>query len=300
MQRPARVFKVMPTQLVPVDAHLSSDQRQLLIARSLGLALGLTTRGPLASLELSQPSLAPVIEREANDVRYVIANRRILLDGATNFRDAGGRQGSGGALVDWRTHYRSENLARLSTHDWESIERLGIDLIIDLRHADESDLAPSKAPGHITIVQIPIVGNLAGHIDATRALLEGLVDRIDDAAMKAMYLDLVAQHEKDLMTAFELYRDHNQPVLVHCTAGKDRTGIVVALWQLSQGVSMRDIMEDYRLSSLYRTLPRFLTLRPDLLAADVDPRNIHSYLSTQNASLAAALAALDLNEFGYR
>ncbi|WP_298347591.1 tyrosine-protein phosphatase [Ferrimicrobium sp.] len=290
----------MPIQHVPVDAHLSSDQHQLLIARSLGLALGLETRGPLARLELSEPSPAPVIAREANGARYAIANRRILLDGATNFRDAGGRQGVGGALVDWRTHYRSENLARITAHDWESIERLGIDLIIDLRHADESDLAPSKAPGHITTVQIPIVGNLAGHADATRALLEGLVDRIDDEAMKAMYLDLVAQHEKDLMTAFELYRDHDQPVLVHCTAGKDRTGIVVALWQLSQGVSMRDILEDYRLSSLYRTLPRFLTLRPDLLAAHVNPRNIHSYLSTQNASLTAALTALDVDEIGSR
>ncbi|WP_298208102.1 tyrosine-protein phosphatase [Ferrimicrobium sp.] len=283
-----------PTPRLPVDAHLSSDQHQLLIAASLGIELGLPTNGALAALDLNRPSPAPVVEREANAVRYVIANRRIALEGATNFRDAGGRRGPHGSMVDWRTHYRSENLAGLTSDDWGILEALGIDLIIDLRHENESGLAPSKAPSGIAIVQIPIVGNLAGHVDATSALVNGLVDRIDDEAMQAMYLDLVSEHEQDLFAAFKLYRDHDRPVLIHCTAGKDRTGIVVALWQLSQGVSTREVLEDYRLSSLYRTLPRYLTLRPDLVAAHVDPRNVHSYLSTQNASLTAALNALDL------
>ncbi|WP_276970190.1 tyrosine-protein phosphatase [Ferrimicrobium acidiphilum] len=279
----------------PVDAHLSQDHRHLLVAASLGSKLGLRPIGPLAALELDDASCAPVIEREVDNTRYFIANRRIPLDGATNFRDAGGRRTENGDLVEWRTHYRSENLVKLTSRDWELVEALGIDMILDLRHDDESGLAPSKAPSSISIVQIPIVGNLAGHVDATSALLDGKIDRIDDDAMRSMYLDLVAQHGQDLLTAFELYRDHDHPVLVHCTAGKDRTGIVVALWQLSQGVSPREVLEDYRLSSLYRTLPRFLTLRPDLLAAHVNPRNIHSYISTQNESLAAALEALDLN-----
>jgi protein-tyrosine phosphatase len=279
----------------PVDAHLSQDHRHLLVAASLGSKLGLRPKGPLATLELDGTSFAPVIEREVDDTHYFIANRRIPLDGATNFRDAGGRRTENGDLVEWRTHYRSENLGKLTSRDWELVEALGIDMILDLRHGDESGLAPSKAPSSISIVQIPIVGNLAGHVDATSALLGGKIDRIDDEAMRAMYLDLVAQHSQDLLTAFEIYRDHDRPILVHCTAGKDRTGIVVALWQLSQGVSPTEVLEDYRLSSLYRTLPRFLTLRPDLLAAHINPRNIHSYISTQNESLAAALEALDLN-----
>ncbi len=279
----------------PVDAHLSQDHHHLLVAASLGSKLGLHPIGPLAEIKLDSASIAPVVECDVDDTHYFIANRRIPLDGATNFRDAGGRRAGDGDLVEWRTHYRSENLVKLSSRDWELVEALGIDMILDLRHGDESGLAPSKAPSSISIVQIPIVGNLAGHVDATGALLGGKIDRIDDEAMRAMYLDLVAQHSQDLLTAFEIYRDHDRPILVHCTAGKDRTGIVVALWQLSRGVSPRDVLEDYRLSSLYRTLPRFLTLRPDLLAAHVNPRNIHSYISTQNESLTAALEALDLS-----
>lgn len=279
---------------IAVDAHLTKDHRQLLIAASLGAKLGLSPAGPLAALATDGTTIAPVVEHEVGDLRYLIANRRIPLEGTTNFRDAGGRHTDSGDMIQWRTHYRSENLAKLTAHDWEIVESLGIDMILDLRHGDESGLAPSKAPSSINIVQIPIVGNLAGHVDATSALLSGKLEYIDDDAMRAMYLDLVAQHGQDLLTAFELYRDHDHPILVHCTAGKDRTGIVVALWQLSQGVRPLEVIEDYRLSSLYRTLPRYLTLRPDLIAAHVNPRNIHSYISTQNESLAAALEALDL------
>ncbi|WP_298404879.1 tyrosine-protein phosphatase [Ferrimicrobium sp.] len=281
-------------QCIPVDAHLSHDRRQLQISATLGTRLGLPCHGAVSTLDLQAAAAAPVVELVHGDTKYLVANRRLPFQGATNFRDAGGRRASNGAIVAWRQHYRSENLAKLTTADWDTIEELGVSLILDLRHPEESDLAPTKAPSNIKVVQIPIVGRLSGFSDATSALLTGKIVSIDDAAMVAMYLDLVSRHRQDLLEAFGLYRDSELPVLVHCTAGKDRTGIVVALWQLSQGVALREVLEDYSLSSLYRTLPRYLALQPDLLAAHVDPRRIHSYITTQRASLLGALDALGI------
>ncbi|MCI2974880.1 MAG: tyrosine-protein phosphatase [Ferrimicrobium sp.] len=278
----------------PVDAHLSENHRKLVVTASLGSRLGLSCHGPIASIDLPEPSVGPTVELTTGETTYIIANRRIPLDGATNFRDAGGRVSLDGTFVPWRTHYRSENLAKLTTADWGVLEELGIDMVLDLRHGDESGLAPTHAPSSIEIVQIPIVGNLKGFTDATTALLEGKIDTIDDAAMRDMYLDLVHQHRGDLLEAFKLYRDHEQPIVVHCTAGKDRTGIVVALWQLAMNIPVRDVLDDYSLSSLYRTLPRFVTLRPALRTANVNPGNIHSYIATQRESLLAALGALDI------
>jgi len=250
-----------------------------------------TSQGyPAVPAAPGQP-LAPV--RITHDgVGYAVAVRRIPLTGATNLRDAGGYDSVEGQPIPWRWRFRSENLSRLTPRDWEVLETLGVSSVLDLRTDEEFSLQPTRAPRGVEIIRMPIRGRLLGFDDPTQALLDAKITAIGPDDMRDMYLEMVAHHSSEFLEAAELYRSHPLPLLVHCTAGKDRTGIVVALWQLGAGVPWHDVVADYKLSSLFRTLERFLGLGVRLRESGLDPRSVHAYLSTHLACLEEALCAL--------
>ena len=91
----------------------------------------------------------------AGDVAGIPPSRTLGLSGAPNFRDAGGYAVDGGRLA-WGRLYRSGHLAGLTSADEAVLADLGLDLVIDLRRADERDLEPSKLPAGIAVFGAPI------------------------------------------------------------------------------------------------------------------------------------------------
>ncbi len=152
--------------------------------------------------------------------------------GALNFRDTGGLS-AGDAISRHGVLFRSGNLARLSDAGRERLRALGLRRIIDLRDDEELRFDPSLVDGlEVETVRVPMfVGSAASFFDEDlsladmyRALVDGAADRIVDVVRGVV---------------------SDQPVLVHCTVGKDRTGITVALTLAAAGVDEAAVVADY-------------------------------------------------------
>ncbi len=129
--------------------------------------------------------------------------------------------------------YRSGNLAQLDDAGVPALGGLGIRRIIDLRADDEVAHAPSRVGGLDVVTQrVPLfLGSVASFF-------------ADDVGLDEMYRRLVADSSAGVV---EVVRGivTDQPVLVHCTVGKDRTGVTVALALAAAGVDEDDVVADY-------------------------------------------------------
>lgn len=161
--------------------------------------------------------------------------RRIELAGLLNFRDVGGYPVAGGGSVRWRTLFRSDALHRLDSAGVAAVTGLGLRTVVDLRTQLEADYAPSPVCGRTT--HIPV---LTGDFQGVPLELDGL------------YRYFVDECGGQIGAAIaELCGDGALPALVHCSAGKDRTGVVIALILAALGVPDELIAADYALSGLY-------------------------------------------------
>ena len=179
-------------------------------------------------------------------------SRHIALQGASNFRDLGGYLGHGGRAVRWRVLFRSDHLARLSAADQQQMQALNIGRSFDFRGERESqDQAYQLA--HTQRYSLAIEPTLLQSLYAKA--LAGNPVTADDAvdAMHASYRGYVLQATDRFAELFAHLLAHDAPLVFHCTAGKDRTGLAAALILSALGVSKADIMQDYVLTNaLYR------------------------------------------------
>lgn len=160
-----------------------------------------------------------------------------------NFRDLGGYPGLDGRTVRWRRLFRSDTLSGLMEVDRESFLALGVRTVVDLRRPYE--LAEQG--------RVPDWGLAYHHIDPNHREWdenpwhEGLdVTRY----LVERYLDMVEEGAAGLARALTVLADaESAPAVVHCVAGKDRTGVVCALTLSLLGVSDRDIDADYTRST---------------------------------------------------
>jgi protein-tyrosine phosphatase len=164
--------------------------------------------------------------------------RRIPLDGLYNLREVGGYPTADGGTVRWRTLFRSDALHRLDEPGTAAIAALGLRTIVDLRTQMEVDGAPSALDG--VTARTAHISLLIGDLQALPLELDGVYRYIIDACGKT-----VGEAIK-LLCAPDAF-----PALVHCSAGKDRTGIVIALVLALLGVPDELIGADYSLSSVY-------------------------------------------------
>lgn len=163
--------------------------------------------------------------------------RHIPAEGTYNLRDVGGYRADGGA-VKWRTIFRSDALHRLTASGKRTIVDLGVGRVIDLRDRREITAFPDTLPESIEYVHHPIFPS------AHENVLRGLnVDRLTEL----IYLE----HADTLAQAISHMARHEAPTIVHCTAGKDRTGAVITLTLASIGVDRDDILEDYAVTEEY-------------------------------------------------
>ncbi len=176
------------------------------------------------------------------------------LQGASNFRDVGGYAAGAGHFRTGRV-FRSDHLADLNARDLQHLQGLGISRSLDFRGAHERERSPYRYDflvSHALTVEPTILPDLAA------MARQGQLDA--DTARKVMnktYTEFVTQHSATFAKVFDQLLDADAPVVLHCTAGKDRTGFAVALLHRSAGVQMDDVMHDYLLT-------RQLFRRPDL------------------------------------
>lgn len=165
------------------------------------------------------------------------AGRRIDLPGLYNLRDLGGYPTAGGTLP-WRTLLRSDALHQLGAAGLEELLALGLRTIVDLRTHVEAEIAPS-----------PLQQLAARHTHVS--ILGGDLQALPPE-LNSIYAFVVRECGGAIVDAIRpLCAPNAFPALVHCSAGKDRTGIVIAMILAVLGVPDDVIAADYALSGGY-------------------------------------------------
>ena len=172
--------------------------------------------------------------------------RRLELAGLLNLRDLGKYPTADGRSLRWRTLLRSDALHQLDADGLAVLASLDLRTVLDLRTEPETQFAPSMLDG--LAAQATHISILSGDLQALPLELDAIYRyMVDECA------DAIAEAIKVLCAAAAF------PALVHCSAGKDRTGIVIALVLAVLGVPDEVIAADYGLSAVY--------LDPDSTAA---------------------------------
>jgi protein-tyrosine phosphatase len=188
--------------------------------------------------------------------------RHLTFEGASNFRDLGGYPAGDGRMVRWRQIFRSNHLGHLTAADIEIVRGLGVRHAFDFRGRDERAAAVCLVE-EITVHSLPIEPTV---VAALRARLAAGTLSADAAfeIMRESYRNYVRLNTHSFRALFAHLLDDRAPLVIHCTAGKDRTGFACALVLHSLGVADDVIAEDYLLTNrFYRRDPSAGTDLPD-------------------------------------
>ncbi|TDE15692.1 tyrosine-protein phosphatase [Dyadobacter psychrotolerans] len=184
----------------------------------------------------------------------VVANRHFDFKNTVNFRDLGGLVTRDGKTVRWGKIYRSDNLSKLDAGDYQKFNDLHIATVMDLRTDHEIIGKEDRLPANVTYIHTPTVTDREGQIAQLRKkVLNGAISE-EQAKEQTIrfYEDAVTVNLDSMRSIIHRILDSEQPVLYHCSAGKDRTGIVSALILAILKVDRDTIVNEFLMSNYYR------------------------------------------------
>ena len=191
--------------------------------------------------------------RDQYGTEALAPERKLGMQGTPNFRDFGGYSTTNGGAVKWGYLYRSGQLSDLSDEDVALLDSLGLDLVCDFRRLEEQESDPSRLPAQNTpkIARLPITpGSNSSFFEQAQRELGDAQAMFD--FMVDINRDFVEQQSETYARMFrEILAQDDARFLVHCAAGKDRTGFAAAIILLSLGVSQERVMHDYLLTSQF-------------------------------------------------
>ncbi len=177
------------------------------------------------------------------------------LGGARNFRAVQPYEAAGGRRLKENSLFRSGELSQLSDADLETLRQLNIRLVCDLRSMGEQAEYVSRWPGGQPHRQLDVPERDAatGNPEKMFALIASQPGEQGALlAMDRLYRRKPRAYAASLRTLFaDILAGDALPLLVHCHAGKDRTGFIVAILLAALGVALTDIHHDYALTSQY-------------------------------------------------
>ena len=175
-------------------------------------------------------------------------SRILSLQGGINFRDLGGYRTSDGRELIWGKVFRTGVLSYFVESDHGCLKDLGVRTICDLRRKDEREREPTCWPGATPL-------SLEFDDGETPPTIRTIATRYPDtaagmhAAMIDLYRELPVWMAPRIRALFHHIAAGDTPIVVHCAAGKDRTGIAIALLLDVLGVRRETIFQDYLLTN---------------------------------------------------
>jgi protein-tyrosine phosphatase len=207
----------------------------------------------------------------------------IDLEGAVNVRDVGGLPTEDGGETVYGRLLRSENLQELSPADVRKlVGEIGVTTVVDLRTTGEVELegpGPLDAVPSVRHAYHPVLPELGSRTDAVaEALLlkkrELDMSRFPDDIMCGHYLGYLEERPEEVTGALRSIATSAGAAIVHCAAGKDRTGVIIALALTVAGVEPEVIVADYmateeRMEAIIERLARSRTYASDVTSRPV-------------------------------
>jgi protein-tyrosine phosphatase len=230
--------------------------------------------------------------------------RQLALEGGCNFRDIGGYAAGNGQTVKWGQVYRTGVLSYFTTSDHPALLKLGVRAICDLRRSEEREREPTRWPdasvhalSWADTANVPTIRGFAASRPKTPAgMRESMIE---------LYRVLPMWMGPRIRGLFDCIATGKAPVVVHCAAGKDRTGVAIAVLLSALGVTRETILADYLLTNDTADFEQFILTRQHshLGLAEMHqpllsmPEEIRRVLFTADADYLQA--ALDQIDTGY-
>jgi len=215
--------------------------------------------------------------------------RLVALEGGCNFRDIGGYSAADGRTVKWGQVYRAGVLTYFTPADHGPLQQLGVRAICDLRRDEERHREPGRWPDSAAEAlfwkddeNMPTVRGFAAKRPKTAA---GMRD-----AMIELYTALPLWMAPRLRGLFECVSTGKLPVVVHCAAGKDRTGVAIAVLLRALGVETATVVEDYLLTNEAGNFETFIQTHSD---SHLGLADAHRPLLSMPKEMRTALFAAD-------
>lgn len=189
-------------------------------------------------------------------------NREIIIDGVMNVRDLGGLKTTTGKSIAPKRFIRGAAIHKISEAGKKKFDELPVGLVLDLRSTIEATKYPDNiADEKIEYYHLPMLDHIQSNTELTFKL---------PASLEELYINILEEQKKEFMKAFEIIASNPQKtVFYHCTAGKDRTGLLSMLLLGISDVPDDEIVGDYALTKPFRAneekkvdLPEFLFQAP--------------------------------------
>jgi protein-tyrosine phosphatase len=225
----------------------------------------------------------------------------IDLEGAVNVRDVGGMPTADGGETVYRRLLRSENLQELTAEDIALlVDEIGVTTVVDLRSTRElmtEGPAPLDAVDGVQHAHHPVLKEFLDASDTVAAALlltaqQEDAERYPDDLMTGHYLGYLENRPEEVVGALRSIVTAPGAAIVHCAAGKDRTGVIVALALSVAGVEPEVIVADYvatneRIEAIIERLSR-----SKMYGGDVGRRPVSAH-ETRAETMRAFLQQLD-------
>ena len=234
---------------------------------------------------------------------HPVPGTQLDFAGGTNFRELGGYEADEGKHVKWGQIWRGIPTCKLTGEaDHAKLDALGLRLILDLRSVEEAKKEPDYVPDGARLVQICGLCAEDGH---EIAFAPGDIDRLMASAPegynvpRVLYRRMLTGNKafKELFRALEA---GETPILFHCSAGKDRTGVAAMLILLALGASDETICADYAQTNVCRRaeIEAVMQEHADEIAADPSCRNHYYRMAGVEPELAPFVLDTIRSQFG--
>lgn len=230
-----------------------------------------------------------------------MTERFIDVEGVINFRDYGGYAGRDGRRLPWRRLFRSAGHHAATDRALPVLQGLNLAAVVDLRRRAEREREPSRRPPGFAARLVECQSTtdtgedgwwgFMSQADPGPGLLRGyLVDYYRKLPFEDRYVALARDY-------FSVLAEVDGPVLIHCSAGRDRTGVLAALTHAMLGVSRDDLFADYLLSNAAPGMEARVVLLRERLSkragSELSMASVKAAFMADAAYLDGALKAID-------
>lgn len=245
------------------------------------------------------------INRGPGEKPLTIAERKLPAGGMDNLRDSGGYQTSDGRYVKWGHLYRSDTPHKVNSEGYRYLNAMNLGYVFDLRNATEIAKKPDPALENVAWMHTSIPDLPPQFKDVSWETNEAIYKFVKTPRAEQFYPEtnrfMIWQPEtlRTLNTIFDKALADDRAMIWHCAGGKDRTGVVSAVFLSALGVPRQAIIDDYLLTNDYRQEFDRHELAEMSKAFRGDKQAIKGFLAIQQARASYIEAALDEIEQRY-